>query len=100
MKKSLGAKTLVWPAPVFLVGSYDIEDKPNIMNAAWGGICSSEPPALAVSVRPSRHTYEGIMRHKAFTVSIPSARLTREADLTGIVSGSRLDKFTACGFTA
>ncbi|NNF83960.1 MAG: flavin reductase family protein, partial [Deltaproteobacteria bacterium] len=39
MKKSFGAKTLVFPTPVWVVGSYDKEGKPNVMSAAWGGVC-------------------------------------------------------------
>jgi flavin reductase (DIM6/NTAB) family NADH-FMN oxidoreductase RutF len=39
MKRSLGAKTLLFPTPVLLVGTYDNEGKPNLMNAAWRGIC-------------------------------------------------------------
>ncbi len=38
MKKSIGAKTIVFPTPVFIVGTYDKADKPNAMAAAWGGI--------------------------------------------------------------
>jgi flavin reductase (DIM6/NTAB) family NADH-FMN oxidoreductase RutF len=53
MKKSLGAKTLLFPTPVLMVGTYDQDGKPNLMNAAWGGICCSQPPCVAVSVRPS-----------------------------------------------
>lgn len=100
MKKSLGATTLVWPTPVYLVGTYDKNGKANVMNAAWGGICSSEPPCIAVSVRPSRHTFEGIMEHKAFTICIPSAKQVSEADFVGIASGAKLDKFKQAGFTA
>ena len=51
MKKSLGAKTLVYPTPVFVVGTYDKAGKPNAMTAAWGGICCSQPPCVAVSLR-------------------------------------------------
>ena len=29
MKKSLGAKTIVYPTPVFIVGTYDKDGKPN-----------------------------------------------------------------------
>ena len=36
MKKSLGAKTLAQPTPVWAVGAYDEDDKPNAMIAAWG----------------------------------------------------------------
>ena len=38
MKKSLGAKTLVYPTPVLVVCTYDHEGNPNAMTAAWGGI--------------------------------------------------------------
>ena len=38
MKKSLGAKTLIYPTPVLVVRTYDEEGKPNAMTAAWGGI--------------------------------------------------------------
>ena len=51
MKRSFGAKTLVFPTPVWAVGTYDREGKPNVMSAAWGGICCSSPPCLAVSLR-------------------------------------------------
>ena len=44
MKKSLGAKTIVYPTPVLVVGTYDDDGKPNVMTAAWGGICCSVPP--------------------------------------------------------
>src|SRR5208283_3526259 len=51
MKASLGAKTLVYPTPVFVVGTYDKDGKPNVMTASWGGICYSQPPCVAVSLR-------------------------------------------------
>ena len=44
MKRSLGAKTLTFPTPTWIVGSYDTRGRPNGMTAAWGGICCSEPP--------------------------------------------------------
>jgi flavin reductase (DIM6/NTAB) family NADH-FMN oxidoreductase RutF len=36
MKKSIGGKTLVFPAPVLIVGTYDDAHKPNVMAVAWG----------------------------------------------------------------
>ena len=38
MKISLGARTLAVPTPVWLIGTYDAHNKPNLMTAAWGGI--------------------------------------------------------------
>ena len=99
MKRSLGPKTLAIPAPVWLVGTYDADGRPNIATIAWGGVCSSEPPSLAVSLRKSRHTYDAIIARKAFTVSIPSETFVREADFAGIASGRETDKFAAAGLT-
>ncbi|MFH1914023.1 MAG: flavin reductase family protein [Pseudomonadota bacterium] len=99
MKKSLGPATLAFPTPVWAVGSYDEDGRPNAMIAAWGGICCSQPPCLTVSVRPGRHTFAGIMRHKAFTVSVCPQSLAAEADFLGLVSGRKTDKFAATGLT-
>ena len=57
MKKSFGARTLVFPTPVWVVGTYDPAGKPNVMTAAWGGICCSSPPCVAVSLRKATYTY-------------------------------------------
>ena len=99
MKKSIGAKTVLYPTPVFIVGTYDTDDRPNVMNAAWGGICCSSPPAVMVALRKATYTYGNIMAQKAFTVSIPSENYVKEADYFGIVSGRDVDKFFATGLT-
>ncbi len=99
MKKSIGAKTIVYPTPVFIVGTYDKDGKPNAMAAAWAGICCSFPPCVAVSLRKATYTYGNIIEQKAFTVSIPSQDFVREADYFGIASGRTEDKFFAAGLT-
>ena len=99
MKKSIGARTIVYPTPVFVIGTYDKAGKPNVMTAAWGGICCSRPPCVAVSLRKATYTYGNIMEHKAFTISIPSENYVREADYFGLVSGKEKDKFSAAGLT-
>lgn len=99
MKKSLGPKTLVYPTPVFVVGTYNEDHRPNAMTAAWGGICNSQPPSVAVSLRKATHTYGNLMRRRAFTVSIPSEDHVKQADYFGLVSGREVDKFVATGLT-
>ncbi len=99
MKKSLGMKTLLYPAPVWVVGTYDKEGKPNVMTIAWGGICCSQPPCVAVSLRKATYSYGNITDRKAFTLSIPSEAHAREADYFGSVSGRNEDKFAATGLT-
>lgn len=99
MFQSLGACTFAIPAPVFLVGSYDAEGKANIMTAAWGGICASQPPCLAVSIARARWSHAAIQARNAFTVSIPSRALVAQADFAGIYSGRSEDKFAALNLT-
>lgn len=99
MKKSLGAKTLLFPTPVLMVGSYDPEGNPNLMTAAWGGICCSQPPCVAVSLRKATYSYASIVDSKAFTVGIASEKTMVEADFVGITSGSEVDKFAVAGLT-
>ena len=98
-KRSLGALPLLYPLPVFLVATYDVDGKPNVMNAAWGGICSSDPLSLTVSVRPERWTHDALIARKAFTVCIATASMAVAADYVGIASGRRYDKFSIAGFT-
>lgn len=99
MKRSFGARAAAYPLPVFVVGSYDHKGKPNAMVAAWGGICSSDPPSIAISIRPSRYTYRNLMEKMAFTISIPSAKYMTETDFFGIESGESTDKFAVTGLT-
>jgi len=44
MKRSFGARPIAYPLPVFVIGTYDANGKPDAMVAAWGGICASDPP--------------------------------------------------------
>lgn len=99
MKKSLGAKTLIYPVPIWIVGSYDKDGKPNAMTIAWGGICCSKPPCVAIALRKATYTYGNIMEKKAFTLNVPSERYAKEADYFGMVSGKNVDKFSAAKLT-
>jgi len=99
MKKSIGAKTLAFPTPAWVVGTYDMNGKPNAMTVAWAGICCSTPPCISVSLRKATYSYAGIMENKAFTVNIPSEAYVKETDYFGITSGKDEDKFEAACLT-
>ena len=99
MKKSIGAKTIVYPTPVFIVGTYDMDEKPDVMAAAWGGISCSKPPCASISLQKQRYTLKNIVERKAFTINIPSEDYVVEADYFGIVSGRDEDKFSKTGLT-
>jgi flavin reductase (DIM6/NTAB) family NADH-FMN oxidoreductase RutF len=99
MKLSLPAQTILLPSPVLIIGTYNTDGKPNIMNAAWGGIASSQPPCISVSLREATLSYHNIRQSGAFTVNIPSEKYFKEADFVGMVSGRNFDKFKETGLT-
>lgn len=86
MRKNFGAKPMVYPMPVFILGTYGENDVPDAMNAAWGGI--SEATEISVCISENHKTTENILARGAFTVSIPDADNTVAADYVGIVSGN------------
>jgi flavin reductase (DIM6/NTAB) family NADH-FMN oxidoreductase RutF len=99
MKKSLGAKTIIYPTPVLVIGTYDKDGKANVMTAAWAGICCSAPPCVGVSLRKATYTYGNIMERRAFTVNVPSEDHAKAADYFGIASGRDVDKLSRVGLT-
>jgi flavin reductase (DIM6/NTAB) family NADH-FMN oxidoreductase RutF len=99
VKKSLGAKTIAPPVPVWIIGTYDKDGKPNVMTASWVGICCSNPPCVMISLRDTRHSYSNLMGTGAFTVNIPSVEQADVAAYVGTVSGRDRDKFADCGLT-
>ncbi len=98
-KKSLGARALAFSVPVWVVGTYDRDGRPNVMTASWAGICCSRPPCVGVSLREATWTYSALEERGAFTISIPSERHVREADYFGMVTGRDQDKFETSGLT-
>lgn len=99
MMQSLGAKTILYPTPVLIVGTYDDEGRPNLMTCSWGGICNSKPPSIAVSLRAATYSHGCILKRGAFTVGIPSASQVKAADYIGLVSGRDHDKSAEMGLT-
>jgi len=100
MKKSLGPKTLLYPTPVLVVGTYDTHGKPNAMVASWGGICCSQPPCVNISLRKATYSYAAIVERKAFTVGIPDQKHICQTDYLGIASGRDADKIAVAGLTS
>jgi flavin reductase (DIM6/NTAB) family NADH-FMN oxidoreductase RutF len=98
-KKSLGADTIAYPLPVWVIGSYDRQGRANAMTAAWVGVCCSDPPCVAVSIRKSRYSFASVLERRAFTVNVPSQRYVREVDYMGLATGRDADKLAAAGLT-
>lgn len=99
MRKNLGAKAILYPMPVLIIGSYDENGTPDAMNAAWGGI--SEETQISICVSEDHKTTANILSHKAFTVSIADTENVIAADYVGVVSGNNEpSKIAKAGWTA
>ena len=87
MRKNLGAKAILYPMPVLIIGTYDENGKPNAMNAAWGGI--SEETQISICVDSGHKTAKNVIKRGAFTVSIADAENVVACDYVGILSGNK-----------
>lgn len=86
MRKNFGAKPLLYPQPVLIIGTYDENSVPDAMNAAWGGI--SEVTQISICVSKEHKTTQNILAKGAFTVSVADAENVVAADYVGIVSAN------------
>jgi len=98
MRKNFGAKAMLYPMPVLIIGSYDENGTPDAMNAAWGGI--SEETQISICVSEDHKTTKNILARSAFTVSVADAENVIACDYVGIVSGNKEpDKIRKTGWT-
>lgn len=97
MRKNFGAKHILYPQPVFIIGSYDENGLPDAMNAAWGGI--SGPNEISMCLSAGHKTVKNILARKAFTVSMATADTVVPCDFVGLVSGNDVEnKLEKAGF--
>ena len=99
MRKNFGAKAILYPMPVLIIGTYDENGKPNAMNAAWGGI--SEEKEISICIDDGHKTAKNVVARGAFTVSIADVENVVACDYVGIVSGNKEpDKIEKAGWSA
>ena len=96
MRKNFGPKPMLYPMPVFIIGTYNADGTPNAMNAAWGGMADTELISICLG---EHRTTDNILARKAFTVSMADAANVVAADYVGIVSGDKVaDKVAKAGW--
>ena len=98
MKTTFGPQRILFPSPVALVVTGDM-DNANIATIAWVSLLTSVPPSLGISVGTKGVSGEAIKKNKEFTVNIATVDIMTEADYCGISSGKDIDKFAETGLT-
>ena len=97
MRKNIGARAMLYPMPVLIIGTYDEDGEANAMNAAWGGI--SEETQISICIDCGHKTAKNIVARGAFTVSIADGKNVVACDYVGIVSANNLpDKIKKTGW--
>lgn len=95
---NFGAKPVLYPMPVLIIGTYDENGVPNAMNAAWGAITDYQEISISLS---EHKTTENFAATGAFTVSIATEDTVIPCDYVGVESASKVpDKFAKAGFHA
>ena len=64
MKKDLGVKPYTFPMPVLMIATYGENDKVDVMNMAWGGVCASN--MVALNIGEDHKTTQNIKERMAF----------------------------------
>lgn len=84
MRKNLGPKTLAYPMPVFILGTYNEDGSANAMTAAWAGIYDTNKVFISLAEHKSCDNFK---RTKAFSISFGTVEEVAPSDYVGIVSG-------------
>lgn len=93
---NFGAKPIMYPMPVLIIGTYDEKGVPNAMNAAWGIITDFKEITISMG---THKTTKNFNHTGAFTVSIGTKDTVIPCDYVGVESGDNTpDKFTKAGF--
>ena len=98
-RKNFGAQhSVITPLPCIMIATYDQNQTPDVMMAAWGGQCGSNH--ICFNLSPHKTT-DNLRLKKAFTVSFATVNDVAQSDYFGIVSGNKVpDKVARAGFTA
>ncbi len=88
------------PMHTVLVTCADKAGKANIITLAWAMPTSINPPLVAISIRPNRHSYKLIKEKQEFAVNIPTMEITKETLFCGRRSGKNHDKFKETKLTS
>ena len=93
-----GAKPIMFPQPVLIIGTYDENGVPNAMNAAWGITTDFKEITISLS---EHKTTKNLAVRGAFTVSMATEDQVVPCAYVGIESADNTpDKFARAGFHA
>ncbi|TFF86205.1 MAG: flavin reductase family protein [Promethearchaeota archaeon] len=84
------------PAAVISVGT---GESANLITLAYVGKVCLNPPIIAISIQPKRHSYKLIEAHGEFIINYPSTQQLKETDYCGTRSGRDVNKWKKLNLT-
>lgn len=98
MKKEIKTTEAIFPMPVLLISTFNVDGTVDVMNAAWGTMLDRN--RVALNLTETHKTVQNIKERKGFVVHIADAKHVVEADYFGVVSGNQeKDKFEKSGLS-
>ena len=97
MKTNFKPQTWFYPLAVAMIGTYDKDGNPNLMNAAWASIYDYNKVLVNMA---SHKTTDNLKENGYFTLAFATKKTVCESDYVGIVSGNvEKNKIKKCGLT-
>jgi flavin reductase (DIM6/NTAB) family NADH-FMN oxidoreductase RutF len=90
---------LLYPLHLVLVSCVGKDGKPNVTTVAWAMPTSNDPPLLAISLAPTRHSHKLIAETDEFIVNIPTLEILQAVYACGSLTGRSFDKFKKASLT-
>ena len=81
MRRDFGKKPWLYPLPVLIIGTCDESGVPDAMNAAYGGLYTSN--MVEFSIAHSRKIFRNLQQTGAFTVSFAGVETMAASDYVG-----------------
>jgi flavin reductase (DIM6/NTAB) family NADH-FMN oxidoreductase RutF len=97
--KITSAYRLLHPMHIVMVSCKGNDAKPNVTTIAWAMPTSINPPLIAISIAPGRHTHKLIEESGEFIVNIPTLEILQAVYACGSLTGRSFDKFKKTNLT-
>lgn len=99
MKKlELSSKISTFPMPAAVISVGSGEEN-NLITLAYVGKVCFDPPIIAISVQPKRHSYHLIEKYGEFVINYPTINQLKETDYCGTRSGRDVNKWKKLNLT-
>ncbi|MFX1378070.1 MAG: flavin reductase family protein [Promethearchaeota archaeon] len=99
MKKiDLSPKISTFPMPTAVI-SVGTGEEANLITLAYVGKVCFDPPIIAVSIQPKRHSYKLIEKLGEFVLNYPTVDQLKETDYIGTRSGRDVNKWKILNLT-